>query len=116
MALLSGSFAVGKGVAVTGVTTDQRGAQLDSPPDIGAFQKTQTGLVVNTTSDGTGSPSGDLSLRQAINLANVLDVAETITFDSTVFATAQTITLTQGQLELSDTGGTQTITGPDERA
>ena len=38
--------------------------------------------------------------------------AETITFDSTVFKTPQTITLTQGQLELSDTTGTETITRP----
>ena len=57
-------------------------------------------LIVNTAIDGTSSPSGDLSLRQAINLANVLPGNQTITFDPTVFASAQTITLTQGQLEL----------------
>ena len=45
-------------------------------------------------------------------MANILNAAETITFDPTVFATPQTITLTAGQLELSDTGGTETITGP----
>ncbi len=111
MALLPGSAAIGVGTAVSGITTDQRGEPLDSPPDIGAFQ-TQTGLVVNTTSDDTGSPSGDLSLRQAINLANALGGTETITFDPTIFATAQTITLTQGQLELSDTSGMETIMGP----
>jgi hypothetical protein len=111
MALLPGSWAIGKGTAVSGVTTDQRGEPLDSPPDIGAFQ-VQTVLVVNTTTDGTGSPVGDLSLRQAVNLANVLHVAETISFDSTVFGSAQTITPTQGQIELSDTGGMETITGP----
>ena len=93
------------------ITTDQRGEPLDSPPDIGAFQ-ISTGLLINTATDAAGSPAGKLSLRQAVNLANVLDVAETITFDSTVFATAQTITLAQGQLELADTGGTETITGP----
>ena len=38
--------------------------------------------------------------------------AATITFDPTVFAAPQTITLTGGQLELSDTGGLETITGP----
>jgi hypothetical protein len=68
--------------------------------------------VVNTTSDAASAPLGDLTLRQAVNLANVLDGAETITFDPAVFATAQTITLTQGQLDLSDTGGTETIVGP----
>ena len=36
----------------------------------------------------------------------------TIVFDPTVFSTPQTITLSDGPLELSDTGGTQTITGP----
>ena len=41
-----------------------------------------------------------------------LGATETITFSSTVFASNQTITLTSGQLVLSDTGGTQTITGP----
>ncbi|MGO9913113.1 MAG: choice-of-anchor Q domain-containing protein, partial [Isosphaeraceae bacterium] len=111
MALLPGSPAIGKGESTSGVTTDQRGFPLDTSPDIGAFQ-TQTGLVVNTAIDGTGSPSGDLSLRQAVNLANALDGAETITFDPTVFASAETITLAGSQLELSDTGGTETITGP----
>ena len=38
--------------------------------------------------------------------------ANTIDFDSTVFNTPQTITLTGGQLELSNTSGTETITGP----
>jgi hypothetical protein len=109
--LLARSPAIGAGAAASGITTDERGEPLDSPPDIGAFQ-TQTALEVNTSLDGTGSPSGDLSLRQAVNLANALGGAETIAFDPTVFATAQIITLTQGQLELSDTGGTETLSGP----
>ncbi len=111
IALLPGSPAIGAGTSVSGVTTDQRGFPLDSPPDIGAFQ-VQTGLVVNTTIDGTGSASGDLSLRQAINLANVLASAQTITFDPTVFATPRTITLASAQLELSNTSETETIIGP----
>ena len=110
IALLPGSPAIGAGTAVSGITTDQRGFPLDSPPDIGAFQTIT--LVVNTTSDAIGSPPGELSLRQAIDLANALGGNETITFDPTVFATSQTITLTQGQLELDDTSGTVTIEGP----
>jgi hypothetical protein len=118
--LLPGSPAIGKGTTAdypgtsTPITTDQRGLPLDSPtPDIGAFQTNP--LVVNTTLDGTGSPSGDLSLRQAVDLANALGAAgtggtEAITFDPTVFASAQTITLDGTQLEL--TSGTETITGP----
>ena len=38
MALLPGSAAIGAGATAGGVTTDQRGFPLDSPPDIGAFQ------------------------------------------------------------------------------
>ena len=68
MALLPGSPAIGKGIAVSGVTTDQRGFPLDSPkPDIGAFQ-VQPGLVVNTTIDGTARLPATWSLRQAIDL------------------------------------------------
>jgi len=111
MPLLRGSPAIGQGAAM-GQATDQRGFALDSPqPDIGAFQ-TQPGLVVNTTIDGAGSPAGELSLRQAVNLADVLGAAATITFDPTAFAAHQTITLTAGPLELSGTGGLAMITGP----
>ena len=112
MALLPGSPAIGKGTSGAGLpTTDQRGLPLNSPsPDIGAFQTNP--LVVNTPLDGTGSPSGDLNLRQAVNLANALGGNEAITFDPTVFAAAQTITLDGTQLELSNTTGTETITGP----
>ena len=69
-------------------------------------------FTVNSLGDaGIGSnDSGDL--RYCINQANADDQANTIVFDSTVFSTPQTITLTGGQLELKDTGGTQTITGP----
>ena len=69
-------------------------------------------FTVNSLGDaGSGSnDSGDL--RYCINQANADDQANTIVFDSTVFSTPQTITLSGGQLELKDTGGTQTITGP----
>ncbi len=52
------------------------------------------------------------TLRWAVGQANSAGGAETIAFDSKVFKTPQTITLTAGQLELSDTTGTETITGP----
>jgi hypothetical protein len=38
MALLPGSPAIGAGTEVAGVTSDERGDPLDSPPDIGAYQ------------------------------------------------------------------------------
>ncbi len=113
MALESGSAAIGTGVAVAGIATDQRGFPLDSPkPDIGAFQ-TQPGgsLVVNLTGD-TGAVAGKLDLREAVALADVLGGNETITFDPTVFATPQTIALIRGMLVLWDPIGTIAIVGP----
>jgi hypothetical protein len=111
MALLPGSPAIGAGTS-TGITTDQRGFPLEGPIDIGAFQVQSGPLVVNTTAGGPGSPLGTLDLPAAVNLADALPGQNTITFDPTVFATPQTITLTGSQLELSNTSGTQTITGP----
>jgi fibronectin-binding autotransporter adhesin len=112
IALLAGSPALGTGTAVTGVTTDQRGFPLASPVDIGAFQAQSASLVVNTTVDAVGLPAGELSLRQAVNLANQLSGGANITFDPTVFGTAQTITLTLGTLVLSNTQTAETIVGP----
>ena len=67
-------------------------------------------LVVNNPTD---TPvAGETDLRQAITLANSLTGANTITFDPTVFATPQTITLNGTQLSLTNTTGTETITGP----
>jgi hypothetical protein len=83
-----------------------------------SFALTNTGqtfpsLVVNTTSAALFPGPGFLSLPEAIVFAN-LDSAgiSTITFDPTVFATPQTITLTGTQLELSNPSETETITGP----
>ncbi len=69
MALLTGSRAIGKGIAVPGVTVDQRGFALDSPVDIGAFQATTLPIIVGVATDGAGAPSGELDLRGAIDLA-----------------------------------------------
>jgi hypothetical protein len=106
-ALLAGSPAIGGGTTTGAPATDQRGQSRIGRIDIGAFQTTP--LIVNTAGDGTGSPSGDLSLRQAVNLANALR-GNAITFDPTVFATPQIIALDGTQLEFKT--GTTTITGP----
>jgi fibronectin-binding autotransporter adhesin len=66
-----------------------------------------TWTVTSTLDDGSTG-----TLRWAIGQANSAGGAETINFDPTVFATSQTITLNGTQLELSDTTGTETITGP----
>ena len=68
---------------------------------------------MNTTSDSLFPGAGLLSLREAIAFANSDPSGNSnITFDPTVFATPQTITLTGTQLELSNTTETETITGP----
>ena len=68
--------------------------------------------MINVTADGVASKPGQLTLRQAVNLANNLPSADTIRFDSSVFGTTpQTITLTVGELALTDSALT-TIVGP----
>ena len=114
MALRHGSPAIGGGATGTGVpATDQRGFSRDGSVDIGAFQSQGTGpLMVNITTDGVGSRPGQLTFRQAVNVANAVDSTETISFDSSVFGTTpQAITLSQGALTLTESA-TTTITGP----
>ena len=64
-----------------------------------------TFTVTNTNDSGAGS------LRDAVASANANSGTDTIIFDNTVFNTAHTITLTSGELDLTDTA-TTTITGP----
>src|SRR6516164_3057694 len=69
-------------------------------------------FTVNSTGD-TGAGAGLFGdLRYCVNQTNAAGGNQTIIFDSGVFATAQTITLSGTQLELKDTTGTETITGP----
>jgi hypothetical protein len=66
-----------------------------------------TFTVTSTLDDGSVG-----TLRWAVGQANSTGGAETIAFDQKVFKTPRTITLSGTQLELSDTSGTETITGP----
>ena len=66
-------------------------------------------FLVNTTEDDYSG--GKTSLREAILAANAYP-GHAVTFDSAVFAAPKTIRLTLGVLELTDTSGTETITGP----
>jgi len=70
-------------------------------------------VVVNTIADST-DPLGcaTVSLRDAVAAANSSAAPTTITFDPTVFATAQTITIGGSPLTLSNTSQATTITGP----
>lgn len=56
-ALLTGSPALGAGVAVAGVTTDQRGVTRDATPDIGAYE-VPTAAVTPPSSGGGGGGGG----------------------------------------------------------
>ena len=102
MALLPGSAAIEGGAAVSGITADQRGQPLDLPYlDIGAFQ-TQTGhapitqfVVTSTLDDGSSG-----TLRWAVAQADSCNTASTIEFE--LGGDPATITLSQGQLELSN--------------
>jgi hypothetical protein len=111
MALLPDSLALAAGnAAASGLPrTDQRGLArvVNATLDIGAFQ-TQGGLIVTTTADPGGS-FALLSLREAVNLANVLPGNNTISFASSL--NGATITVTPTFLELKGSGGTQTIDG-----
>jgi CSLREA domain-containing protein len=119
-ALLLGSPAVDQGAVYGALSFDQRGgpfARANSPsaPDIGAYERQTVALpplVVNTTvdeADGDYS-SGDLSLREAIGLANGSVGADTVSFHTSL--NGQTIRLDYlgGGYELEVTDSL-TITG-----
>lgn len=55
-----------------------------------------TFTVVNTNDDGIGS------LRYSVNQANTTSEEDTIVFDTKVFSTAKTITLTSGQINFAN--------------
>ena len=80
--------------------------------DIGAFelQPELPSLVVTTAGDVVSDSDFVTSLREAINFGNSQAGANTITFNSQ-FDTAQTISLTSGELWVTDS---LTITGPGQ--
>ena len=125
-ALLAGSPAIDAGdpsIMFDSAEFDQRGAPFvrvfdggvaGQRIDIGATERqTLLGfnqLVVDTTvdeDDGDFS-AGDLSLREAVALANSTPV-DTIMFDATVFSTPQTIFLSLGEIVIAEA---VTVDGP----
>ncbi len=119
VALAQGSGAIDTGS--TTLTVDQRGITRPqgSAADRGAYEfvpPPQSGpnYVVKSAADTTGTSCGanDCTLRQAIGAANADGPDSTITFDPTVFASAQVITLLNGQLTVS---ANTTITGTGAR-
>lgn len=124
LALLSGSPAINAGstslavdVSSQPLTTDQRGngfaRVLGASVDIGALESHASGPVVTTNSD-SASHSGT-SLRDAIAQANNdagNGISDQITFASNL--NGSTISLSQGQLELTSGSGTITINGGNQ--
>ncbi len=95
---------------------DQRGAPFSRfagiGPDIGAYERQTLApelLVVNTTSDELDYGNSLVSLREAINNAAGNPESNIITFDPSVFATPQTITIGS---QLPTINNSITITGP----
>lgn len=70
-------------------------------------------FIVNTTSDAVDPGAGLLTLRQAVAAANAHPGPDMIAFDPKVFTAGSlhTITLTQGQIEFTDTSGDTTVAG-----
>jgi len=84
------------------------------PGSLGSFQVVApTTFVVNSTGDEAVDTDGKLSLREAVLAAEAnTPASDTITFDPTVFASAQTITLNSvsfGAMSLTDR---LTVNGP----
>jgi hypothetical protein len=93
IALLPGSPAIGAGIAILGVTTDQRGEPLDSPnPDIGAFQSQGFTLTPVAGSTPQSTPVG------------------------TAFAHPLAVTLTAHDSSEPIAGGIITFTAPSQGA
>jgi hypothetical protein len=94
-----GSPLVNAGLNPAGLVNDQRGpgfARSKGPgTDIGAIEA-RLFYVENTNDAGPGS------LRQAVTDANALDGPDTIEFNPAVFSAPQTITLTTGQVIITD--------------
>jgi autotransporter-associated beta strand protein/predicted outer membrane repeat protein len=99
-----GSMLTGAGTVDVTVTT-VGGTSETSPAD----QFSYNPLMVTTAAD-VNPGNGVTSLREAIAYANSNPGNHTITFYPSL--DGQTITLTGGELELSDTTGTITISGP----
>ncbi len=91
--------------------TDTPTPQSVAAGKIGSYNVAVAGnFVVNATNDEAVDSDGKTSLREALAASNgTIGLADTISFDATVFATVQTITLALGQLAVSDA---VTITGP----
>ncbi|MBX7104465.1 MAG: hypothetical protein K1X57_10315 [Gemmataceae bacterium] len=87
---------IGSGSNPDGLTTDQRGFdRVVGSIEIGATE-VQSLVVTNAANAGPGS------LRRALDEANTVAGAQSVTFDPVFFAVPRTITLTSGPLSIAD--------------
>ena len=85
---------------------DRRAVRLASSrlrPMLMALEERKLLSAIVVTNPTDTHVDGQIDLREAIDQANTDGEADTITFDSTVFGTPQTITLNGTRLELSNT-------------
>ncbi len=119
LALFGSSPALGKGVAVNGITTDQRGALRATPPDIGAFEfrapPTVTGL--STSQGGSGAQvtvtgSGFSSGLSQVQFGNVAATSFKVLSDTSLIAVAPT---NAGTVDVTvvNSNGTSPVTTAD---
>ncbi len=109
--LLDDSPAIDAGDDVLVTTTaDGRGEPFSrvsgASVDIGSFERQTIDplrLVVTTENDELDFGNGDISLREAITLANGNPGLDNIAFDLSVFDQPQTIQLVLGELKISET-------------
>ena len=127
-ALLPGSPAIdaGDNALLAGQTTDQRGVPFirtfNATVDIGAYERhtlVTLPLVVTTLTDELDYSNAEVSLREAIDSANLRLGPDTITFTNGLTGT---ISLSLGQLQITDSvtitgnGATQTIVDANQQS
>jgi hypothetical protein len=116
MALMPNSPAIDRGANPLGLASDQRGfpfaRAVNFVPDMGAFEfETSLNLVVTSAADrldSTFDPT-NLTLRDALSLANSIPGADTIAFSSSLTGTP--ILLGLGELPIKDSVTIQGLGG-----
>jgi hypothetical protein len=110
MALLPGSAAIGAGIALSGVTTDQRGELLDSPaPDIGAYQTQGFTITPVTGSTPQAVAAGDafadpLAVTVTANAPNQPVAGGTVTYTANPASNGASANLSNATASIGDDG------------
>src|SRR5262249_40393540 len=94
---------------------NSRARQMRACFDVLESRQLFSTFTVTSTGDVTNAGDGVTTLREAIVAANAHSGPDNIVFSASVFPAGSTKTITlgsAGQVELSDTSGATTITGP----